>query len=228
MSKHERLLKTLMIIRDSCLVAGRKEKDVRLVAVSKTKSWEEIAAFLELGVRDFGENYVQEALPKISALNDAKIEWHFIGRIQRNKTRKIAEHFSWVESLCDPVTAKRLNEQRPQHLPPLNVCIEVNISRDKNKEGVTLEAVLPLIRYCQSLPRLNMRGLMAMPTLHDTLAEQRTEYQSLHLFWETLHKQIQTLDTLSIGTSHDIETAIAEGSTMVRVGTRLFGERVNP
>lgn len=205
---------------------GREKNAVSLLAVSKGQPLEKIEAAYAAGQRLFGESYVQEALPKIAALSALSIEWHFIGPIQSNKTRKIAEHFAWVHSVADIKTAKRLNDQRPAHLSPLNICIEVNISHEATKSGVTPEAVLALANDCLSLPRLRLRGLMAIPAPQSTLVEQRQELHRLFLLWQQLRDEAKlSLDTLSMGMSDDLEAAIAEGSTLVRVGRAIFGQR---
>lgn len=203
----------------------REAGSVRLLAVSKKQSIEKIIEAYEAGQRAFGENYLQEALSKITALTDKQIEWHFIGPIQSNKTRKIAEHFAWVHSVDSKKIAKRLNDQRPTQLPPLNICIEVNVSHEQTKSGVMLEEVEALALYCQSLPHLALRGLMTIPAEHDNFIDQRNEFHPLQTLWTTLRQHDIPLDTLSMGMSGDFEAAIAEGSTLVRIGTALFGQR---
>jgi hypothetical protein len=173
------------------------------------------------GQRLFGENYLQEALPKIKALPQ-DIEWHFIGTIQRNKTKKIAEHFAWVQSVANVDIAQRLNNQRPIHLPSLNICIEVNINNEPSKSGVLVKDVLPLAVYCLTLPRLSLRGIMAIPEKTDDFKLQRHSFNQLSLLYESLRRKKIDLDTLSMGTSQDFEAAVAEGSTMVRIGGDLF------
>lgn len=205
----------------------RPSCSVRLLAASKAQSTDKIKAAFHAGQQLFGENRVDEALLKMAALKDLPIEWHFIGRIQRNKTRKIAEHFAWVESVADQLIAKRLNEQRPATLPPLNVCLEVNVSEEETKAGVKSSQVLELAKLCTSLSRLKLRGLMAIPAPHDDLASNRKEFHKLFLIWQDLRDHGINLDTLSMGMSHDFEAAIAEGSTLVRIGTALFGERIS-
>lgn len=202
----------------------RPSGSVRLLAASKRQSIEKIKALYDAGQRCFGESYLQEALPKIHSL-PSDIEWHFIGPVQSNKTRKIAENFSWVHSIDNTHIAKRLNDQRPPHLPPLNICIEVNISHEVTKSGVSINDVLPLAKLCQSLPRLRLRGLMTIPARTENFSEQRKPFHQLHDLYVSLCQNNIPLDTLSMGMSEDFEAAIAEGSTMVRIGRALFGER---
>lgn len=204
---------------------NRPSGSVRLLAASKGQSIEKIRDAFLAGQRMFGENYLQEALKKITALSDQAIEWHFIGPIQSNKTRKIAENFAWVHSVTNDKIAKRLNDQRPPHLPPINICIEVNISNEESKTGIKADEILPLAKYCQSLPQLKLRGLMTIPAEHKNFLEQRNEFHKLFLIWKLLHNEGLELDTLSMGMSGDIEAAIAEGSTLVRIGTAIFGQR---
>lgn len=212
-------------IRESEKLFGRKPGSVLLLAASKKQSIEKIEQAIAAGQLAFGESYLQEALPKISALASKNLEWHFIGPIQRNKTRKIAEHFSWVHSLDDAIIAKRLNEQRPDHLPPLNICIEVNVSSEKTKSGVSFDQVEALAEYCRQLPKLKLRGLMTIPTPKSHFIEQRAEFYKLRLVDEMLRNKGFPLDTLSIGMSADMDAAIAEYATIVRIGTNLFGMR---
>lgn len=195
-----------------------------LLAVSKKKPVEDIRTLYRLGQRRFGESYVQEAVDKIQALSDLDIEWHFIGPIQSNKTRTIAEHFQWVHSLEREKIARRLNDQRPADLPPLKVCIQVNIDAEDSKSGVTPQQVLPLAKALKALPRLSLEGLMCIPDA--TPAPDQTDpFQRLAALAEDLKQAGVPVSTLSMGMSSDLETAIAAGSTLVRVGTALFGAR---
>ncbi len=206
---------------------GRLPHSVHLLAISKTQSIESIRQVWENGQIAFGENYLQEALPKIAALHDIHIEWHFIGPIQANKTRLIAENFSWVQSIERLKIAERLNTQRPSHLPPLNVCIQVNISQESSKSGIIPEEVISLAKAIQSLPQLKLRGLMAIPEPLTDFQQQRKAFHQLHRLFTELNKTLSlSLDTLSMGMSQDYAAAIAEGSTMIRIGTALFGERI--
>lgn len=198
---------------------------VHLLAVSKSQSIENIRAALQAGQHSFGESYLQEALKKIDALAAEKIEWHFIGPIQSNKTKKIAENFHWVHSVSDLSIAKRLHDQRPADLPPLNVCLQVNISQEKTKSGADPDSILPLAIECAKLSRLQLRGLMAIPAPNNIFEVQRAECHKLHLLQKKLCAEGLKLDTLSLGMSADMEAAIAEGSTMLRIGTKIFGGR---
>ena len=217
------------LIRDFEKKYQRKPGSVQLLAVSKGQSIEKIMQALEAGQRCFGENYLQEALIKIAALSrldaNKSIEWHFIGSIQSNKTQKIARHFAWVHSINSSKIATRLNDQRPENSPPLNVCIEVNVSAEKNKSGAMLNEILPLAKFCLTLPKLRLRGLMAIPADNDDFEYQCGEFHKVFSAWEQLRSQGILLDTLSMGMTHDFEAAIAEGATIVRIGTALFGER---
>lgn len=196
----------------------RPSGSVELLAVSKGQPIEKILSVYHTGQRQFGENYLQEALPKIAALPD-DIIWHFIGPVQSNKTRKIAEHFHWVQSVDDLAIAKRLNDQRPAHLPPLNICIQVNIDNEPTKSGIAPEMVFDLATACLTLPRLRLRGLMSLP-------KRQASFHDLNNLFKSLCQQGISLDTLSMGMSDDFEAAIAEGSTMIRIGRALFGPRL--
>jgi len=205
---------------------SRSPDSVQLLAVSKTRPLADIRAAFEGGQHRFGENYLQEALPKIQALQSHPLEWHFIGPIQSNKTRAIAEHFDWVHSLDSLTHAQRLNAQRPPLLPPLNVCIQVNLSQEPQKAGIKL-AQLPLFAQTISqLPRLRLRGLMTLPAFTEDFEQQRLPFRTLHQAWLELQHLGFTVDTLSMGMSGDLAAAIAEGSTMLRIGTAIFGERI--
>ena len=204
---------------------GRVPGSVRLLAVSKTRSAAEVDASAACGQADFGENYVQEALDKMAACRHTGLIWHFIGPVQSNKTRPIAARFAWVHSLDRDRIARRLDAARPAGLPPLNVCLQVNISDEGSKSGVVPGDLIPLAESVAVLPRLRLRGLMALPTPSTTLEEQRLPFQHLHGLYEDLQKKGFELDTLSMGTSLDMEAAVAEGATMVRIGTAIFGPR---
>ena len=212
-------------IAAACKAAGKPESAVRLVAVSKTFPAETVRAAAAAGQRDFGENYLQEALAKMQALADLPLVWHFIGPIQSNKTRAIAEAFQWVHSVDREKIAARLSEARPAHLPPLNVCIEVNVSGEASKSGVAPDALAALARRAAALPRLALRGLMAIPEPTPDQAQQRRSFRAVRELKDALVREGFPLDTLSMGMSADLEAAIAEGATMVRVGTAIFGER---
>lgn len=204
---------------------GRASPGVSLLAVSKTKSAAEVREAAAAGQRAFGENYVQEGVEKIAELADLKLEWHFIGPLQSNKTRPVAEHFDWVHSIERLKTAERLSAQRPADLPPLQVCIEVNVSGEASKSGCAPAEVLALAQAVAALPRLQLRGLMAIPAPADAESEQRQPLARLRQIYHQLRSAGLELDTLSMGMSQDLEAAVAEGSTMVRIGTAIFGER---
>ena len=200
-------------------------KSVTLIAVSKTHDIDKIKQAIAAGQQIFGENYLQEALPKIAQL-PKDIEWHFIGPIQSNKTKEIAENFSWVQTLDRLKIAKRLNEQRPQTLPPLNVLIQVNISHEATKSGIMPEELDQFAKEISLLPQLKLRGLMAIPAPSDDPEQQRKVFKQMSLLFQTL-QQSYDIDTLSMGMTNDYLLAIEEGSTMVRVGTAIFGKRGN-
>ena len=208
-------------------VAGRDPGSIALLAVSKTFPPEAIMAAHSAGQRAFGENYVQEALHKIESLGElrAGLEWHFIGPIQSNKTRAIAEHFDWVQSVDRLKVAQRLSEQRPAGLTPLNVLLQVNISGEASKSGVVPGDVESLARGVASLPRVRLRGLMAIPEPEADPVRQRAPLAAMRALFERLRAHGFALDTLSMGMSADLEAAVLEGSTMVRIGTAIFGER---
>ena len=204
----------------------RAVNSVHLLAVSKTKPLEMILALADAGQKMFGESYVQEAVDKISKAGHSDLEWHFIGPIQSNKTKLIAANFSWVHSVDRVKIAQRLSDQRPRQLPDLNICIQVNISGEQSKSGVSVAEVPDLIQTIAGLPRLTVRGLMAIPLRTTDFDEQRVAFRQLKLLQQQLNQQHNYhLDTLSMGMSADLEAAIAEGATHVRVGTDLFGAR---
>ncbi|MCK9564002.1 MAG: YggS family pyridoxal phosphate-dependent enzyme [Bacteroidales bacterium] len=215
-------------LADAARAAGRDPAEVALVAVSKSRPAGCIRDAVAAGVHDFGENYLQEALDKMAALSDLAIRWHFIGPIQSNKTRAIAEHFHWVHSLDRLKVAERLSAQRPAHLGPIDVCIQVNIDAEDSKSGVAPDAVPALAEAIAALPNLRLRGLMAIPAPAADGAARRTPFfylAQLLANLRTLAPALASLDTLSMGMSDDLEAAVAEGATLVRVGTALFGER---
>ncbi len=214
-------------INQAAQKSSRNQDEIQLLAVSKTKPIAQIIAAYEAGQRLFGENYVQEGESKINALkNDyPDIEWHFIGPLQSNKTKIIAENFDWMHTLSREKIAARLNEQRPAHLAPLNVCIQVNISDEQSKSGLKPSEIAVLAEFIDTQPQLCLRGLMAIPTATDDIELQQTELQKMQILFESLKQRYPKLDTLSMGMSNDLEVAIASGSTMVRIGSAIFGER---
>lgn len=232
-SIHENLNAVKEQISAAAKAARRSPNEINLLAVSKTFPPEDIREAHQWGQRMFGENYVQEGVQKIGDLKDlrADIEWHFIGPIQSNKSRDVAEHFDWVHSIDRLKIAQRLNDQRPDHLPPLNVCIQVNISGEESKSGIQPSEVLNLCSAIAHMPKLKLRGLMSIPEPTDNQAEQKESHRALFTIFRNLKEnpEIQKLpvqlDTLSMGMSSDMTAAISEGSTMVRIGTAIFGKR---
>lgn len=212
-------------IREAAQAAARDPDEVHLLAVSKTQSAEAIRQASAAGQRDFGENYLQEALEKQADLQDLPLTWHFIGPIQSNKTKPIAEHFDWVHSVDRLKIAQRLSDQRPLELPPINVCLQVNVSGEASKSGCEPHEVPELAHAIAALPRLRLRGLMAIPEPTDNPDEQRAAFARLRQLQSELDLG---LDTLSMGMSQDLEAAIAEGATWVRIGTAVFGARAYP
>lgn len=204
---------------------GRKPNSVALLAVSKGQTLEKLRTAIECEQRLFGENYVQEALEKIDSLANQTLEWHFIGPLQANKTRLVAMHFSWVHSIDRVKIATRLNNQRPSGLPPLNICLQVNISGEISKAGVGADELIPLAEQVSVLPRLNLRGVMAIPQASSDHRLQRANFASARHAFHTLKSLGFALDTLSMGMSNDMDAAIAEGATLVRIGTAVFGPR---
>lgn len=213
-------------IQQYCQQANRPEQSVKLLAVSKTKPISAIAEAIEAGQRAFGENYVQEGIEKIQyfAENDT-LEWHFIGLLQSNKTRVVAEHFDWVQTIDRLKIAQRLSEQRPEHLPVLNVLIQINISDEASKSGISAKEMLELATQISQLPRLKLRGLMAIPKPESEPEQQKIALAQMNGLFLQLQSQFEGIDTLSMGMSDDMPSAIECGSTMVRIGTAIFGAR---
>lgn len=209
-------------ILSAARAAQRDPAAIGLLAVSKTKSADAIREAYAAGLRDFGENYLQEALGKQAELTDLPLCWHFIGPIQSNKTRAIAENFAWVHSVDRLKIAQRLSEQRPEGLEPLNICIQVNVSGEASKSGCTPEDLPALVASISELPRLKLRGLMAIPEPTEDVNAQAAAFAAVRTLRDNLNLP---LDTLSMGMSHDLEAAIAQGATWVRIGTALFGAR---
>lgn len=212
-------------IRIAAQKSGHRFEDIDLLAVSKTRTAQAVRQAWEAGIGQFGENYLQEALDKMGELQDLPLCWHFIGPIQSNKTRAIAEHFSWVHSVDRLKIARRLSEQRPPGLAPLQVCLQINISAEASKSGVCLQDLPELASAVGKLPGLQLRGLMAIPAAETDTERQRQSFAGVRQALEHLQGQHPQLDTLSMGMSADLEAAIAEGSTMVRIGTDIFGPR---
>lgn len=223
MNHQQRLEITQSRITSALAASHRPENAITLLAVSKTKPAGDIASLYQCGQRHFGENYLQEALFKQQALAHYAISWHFIGPIQSNKTKPLAQFFSWVHSVDRIKIAKRLNDQRPNYLPPLNICLQVNISEETSKSGVSLDALPALIDAVKQLPRLKLRGIMAIPEPQPDFNKQCRPYRQIQQAVESYH-----FDTYSYGMSNDLEAAIHEGATIVRIGTALFGPRLQP
>jgi hypothetical protein len=212
-------------IRRAAVAAGQNVDSITLVAVSKTQPAEAIKAAAGAGVEHFGENYLQEALPKIEQLAGMELTWHFIGQVQANKTRPIAEHFAWVHAVDRLKIAQRLAEQRPFHAPELNICLQVHIGGEASKGGAEPEELPALVQAVKALPRLKLRGLMCLPPAETEVARQRHWFAETRRLFESLNEQGAGLDTLSMGMSADFEAAIFEGSTLVRIGSAIFGVR---
>lgn len=207
--------------------AGRPADSVTLIGVTKAHGVDVIRAASELGLRDFGESYPQEALPKMTALESLALSWHFIGQVQSNKTRLLAQHFGWVHGVDRLQIAKRLSEQRAHYAPPLNVCLQVKLAEEPAKAGVDPKNLGALATAVAALPRLRLRGLMCIPPETTDPAEQRRHFRRLREFLAALNVSGHSLDTLSMGMSADFESAINQGATHVRIGTAIFGPRVN-
>ena len=229
MSIAENIATVRQTIAQAAIAAGRAVDGVQLLVVSKTFGPEAVIEAAQAGQTAFGENYLQEALDKVQAVRvqrpDLSLAWHFIGPIQSNKTRPIAEHFDWVHSVDREKIAQRLSDQRPDDLPPLNVCLQVNVSGEDSKSGVAPDELLPLARAVATMPRLRLRGLMAIPEPAESVEAQRRPFRQLRELQAQLAAHGIATDTLSMGMSADMAAAIAEGATMVRVGTAIFGKR---
>lgn len=215
-------------LQEAASGAGRTVSEILLLAVSKTRTSAQIDEAVAVGINSFGENYLQEAIEKINAFPDAKLDWHFIGPLQSNKTRLVAENFAWIHSVDRLKIAQRLSDQRPPSLAPLNICLQINIDNESTKSGFTstqaLEAALEIAR----LPGIRLRGLMAIPQSRHSLEDQRAPFRRLRELKDQINElldNLQKLDTLSMGMSGDMEAAILEGATIVRVGTDIFGAR---
>lgn len=224
-----RVTENLAFIKDllatAAVEAGRDPNTVRLLAVSKKQPLERILAAATLGQRDFGENTVQEGLDKIRATAETGLTWHFIGHLQSNKTRAVAESFDWVHTIDKPKIARRLSDQRPARLGPLNVCLQVNVDDETSKSGVSIDQAPELAAACSDLTGIRLRGLMCLPAIRDGFDAQREPFAKLRELFEVLKHGGIPMETLSMGMSADFRAAIFEGATIVRIGTALFGER---
>ena len=221
----ERLLEVRAAVARAAARAGRSAQSVTLLAVTKAQPAEVVRAAADLGLEDFGESYLQEALEKLDALQDRALTWHFVGRIQANKTRPIAERFAWVHAVDRLRIAVRLSEQRPHYAPPLNVCLQVRLGDEASKGGVAADELPALARAVAQLPRLKLRGLMCIPPEETEAARQHAWFGELRRLYAMLNAGGAELDTLSMGMTGDFEAAIEEGATIVRIGTALFGPR---
>lgn len=208
---------------------GRNSHDIQVIAVSKKQNVNKIQEVIDEGLFAFGENYLQEAIAKIENFSHPTLEWHFIGPIQSNKTAQIARHFHWAHTVDRPQIAKKLNNARPPQLPPLNICLQINTSGETNKSGLALSAIddiVCLVKLIDSLPHLQLRGLMTIPAPTSDIVQQRQPFKALRQLNDTLSEQRgKLLDTLSMGMSNDLEAAIAEGATIIRIGSAIFGAR---
>jgi pyridoxal phosphate enzyme (YggS family) len=214
-------------IAEAARAAARSVDSVTLLAVSKGQSSAAIESAARAGVEHFGENFLQESLPKMAELVGREITWHFIGRLQANKTRSVAEQFAWVHAVDRFKIAERLSAQRPFHAPPLNICLQLHVGGEETKGGLPSAEIATLARQVRELPRLRLRGIMSMPPAETDVARQRHWFRQTRLVFDYLNEHGFGLDTLSMGTSADFEAAVAEGSTLVRVGTAIFGPRAN-
>ena len=224
----ERIASVRQRIKKAAQEAGRKEDDILLLAVTKTQSLTTINEAIQSGLSSFGENYIQEGIEKIKAIENNAIDWHFIGALQTNKTKIVASSFDWIHSLDKVKTARRLSDQRPANLPALNVCIQINIDNEPTKSGIASHCLADTVDQILELSHIKLRGLMAIPAPRDTLDEQRKVFRKLVKLQDEVNARLdnsQKLDTLSMGMSSDLEAAIKEGATIVRIGTNIFGAR---
>ncbi len=215
------------LIKSACQKADRTPETVTLVAVSKRHSVEKIREAFATGQVDFGENYLNEALEKQALLSELGITWHFIGHIQSNKTRKIAEHFAWVHTVDSLKIARRLSSQRPAELPPLNICLQINVDNEDSKSGLSTDKslLLNLAREIDTLPNIKLRGLMCIPAPKSIQEDELATFTQMKVLQDYLNSNDFNLDTLSMGMSDDLDSAIMAGSTMIRIGTAIFGQR---
>lgn len=221
----ERVLEVRQRVARAAARAGRSAQSVTLLAVTKAQPAGVVRAAADLGLTQFGESYLQEALEKLDALQDRSLTWHFVGRIQANKTRGLAERFAWVHAVDRLKIAQRLAEQRPHHAPPLNICLQVRLGDEAGKGGIAAGELPALARAVAQLPRLKLRGLMCIPPEESEVARQHAWFRELRRLYDALNAGGVVLDTLSMGMSGDFEAAIEEGATIVRIGTALFGAR---
>ena len=222
----ENLAKIIDLLAFSAAEAKRAPRGVHLLAVSKKQPISKILEARDAGQRDFGENFVQEGLEKIEQTKDSDLIWHFIGHLQNNKTRVVAENFDWVHTIDNLKTARRLSEQRPESLSPINICLQINIDNEAGKSGIVVDELAELAAACTALPSLTLRGLMCLPAIRDEFSEQRVPFAKLRTMADDLRASGIETDTLSMGMSGDYRAAIFEGATIVRIGTALFGERI--
>jgi pyridoxal phosphate enzyme (YggS family) len=222
---HKHINNVLAQISEYATHYQRQPDSVHLLAVSKKHPAAMIREAYQYGLRRFGENYLQEALEKMHQLADLDIEWHFIGPIQSNKTREIASHFDWVHSVDRLKIARRLNEQRPDNLPPVNICLQINISHESSKSGMSLDELDDICENISHMQRISLRGLMAVPAATESLEQQRLPFRVLRLRLQDLQNKYPHMDTLSMGMTNDMQAAIAEGANLIRIGTGIFGAR---
>lgn len=222
----DQIKNVLQLITDTCTKYQVAPNRLKLLAVSKTHPAKSIQAAYAAGLTEFGESYIQESIDKINQLKSLNIIWHFIGPIQSNKTRLISENFNWVQSVDRLKILNRLNEQRPHHLPPLNICIQINYFNEPQKKGALKREIRPLLELAEQLPNITLRGFMAIPPKVDSFEQQIQQYKQIESCFNQHKKNFPQMDTLSIGMSNDLEAAVASGSTMVRIGTALFGARL--
>lgn len=222
----ERLQAVLERMASAARCAGRDPSELTLVAVSKTRPAADLQALIDLGQQHFGENYLQEALPKIDALRPQRLVWHFIGQLQSNKTAPVAEYFDWVHTVDRLKLVQRLAAQRPFHAPPLNVCVQVKLEDEPTKGGATAAELPALLDAVAGAPQLRLRGLMTLPPAETAETDQRRWFAALREIFQQRQRQHPGMDTLSMGMSADLEAAILEGATLIRIGTALFGERL--
>jgi hypothetical protein len=221
----ENLAKIIDLLALSAVEAEREPAAVHLLAVSKKQPLSKILEARDAGQRDFGENFVQEGLEKIDQSRGSGLIWHFIGHLQTNKTRVVAENFDWVHTVDNQKTARRLSEQRPESLEPLNICLQINVDSETGKSGIAVHELAALAAACTELPNLRLRGLMCLPAMREDFSEQRLPFAKLRAMANELRTNGIDTDTLSMGMSDDYRAAIFEGATIVRIGTAVFGER---